>query len=268
MQVRNHKIRVLLADGNLMASRLLSQALEKNSEFAVVGCVAETDRLAAEIKRLRPDVLLATLHIANSGANRFLALKNITADFPNVPCVLLLDRSDCDTVVDAFRAGVKGVFSCSEGDTRALEKCIQRVVEGQVWADTAQLHFILAALLEQRVLQPRARKTAPGLLTPREEQVVQLVAVGMGNREIAAEMQISENTVKNYLFKVFEKLGFSNRVELVLYVMSRHDADQPQDRAVPPGDPARHESEASELNGAGESLDVAAPAIPEHALRS
>jgi two-component system, NarL family, nitrate/nitrite response regulator NarL len=260
VQVRNHKIRVLLADGNLMASRLLSQALGKNPEFSVVGCVAEPDQLAAEMKRLRPDVLLASLHVANSGANRFAALRTVTADFPNVPCVLLLNRSDCETVVDAFRAGVKGVFSCSEGDTKALEKCIQRVVEGQVWADTAQLHFILAALLEQRVLRPRTRKTAPGLLTPREEQVVQLVAVGMGNREIAVEMHISENTVKNYLFKIFEKLGFSNRVELVLYVMSRHDAEPQEGGAIPVGDPVVHKSEAPELS-TGKTIKVAAAAF-------
>lgn len=221
MKTRNRrKIRVLLADANLMTSRLLSQALEKNPEYAVIGCVLDADNLARELENQRPDVLLATMHVPELSANRFAALKSIIQAYPGVPCVLLLDRSDCDTVVDAFRAGVKGVFSCAEADTKPLEKCIKRVVEGQIWADTTQLHYIVSALPSPRLPEARAKKATSALLTPREDQVMRLVAEGMGNREIAGQMDLSENTVKNYLFRIFEKLGFSNRVELVLYAMA------------------------------------------------
>jgi DNA-binding NarL/FixJ family response regulator len=224
MTTRNRQISVLLANANVMTSRLLSRALEKNPEFRVVGCVAELNNLVQEMERLSPDVLLVTTQILDASDNRFAALQSVTTAFPDIPCILLLNRSDAQTVVDAFRAGVKGIFSCADGETELLEKCIRRVVEGQIWADTAQMHFIISALPQLRVPQARPRKAPNHLLTAREEQVVSLVTQGMGNREIAAEMQLSENTVKNYLFRIFEKLGFSNRVELALYATSRPHA--------------------------------------------
>jgi DNA-binding NarL/FixJ family response regulator len=211
------RMRVLLAHSNLMTARLLSQALEINPDMSVVSCVTELNDLVTQLETLRPDVLVASTHLADLAANRFATLRSIITGFASVPCILLLDRSTPEVVVDAFRAGVKGVFSCSEGDTKQLEKCIQRVAEGQIWADTAQLHYIVSALPTARLPEPRQRKSSNPLLTPREEQVVRLVAEGMNNRDIAVQMQLSENTVKNYLFKIFEKLGFSNRVELVLY---------------------------------------------------
>jgi DNA-binding NarL/FixJ family response regulator len=225
MTTCNQKISVLLANANVMTSRLLSRALEKNPECRVVGCVAELDILVDEMERLNPDVLLVTTQILGGSDNRFAALQSVTTAFPDIPCVLLLNRSDAQTVVEAFRAGVKGIFSCADGETELLEKCIKRVAEGQIWADTAQMHFIISALPHLRVPQGRPRKPRNRMLTEREQEVVNLVAEGMGNREIAAEMQLSENTVKNYLFRIFEKLGFSNRVELALYAASRHDGN-------------------------------------------
>lgn len=255
MKTRNQTIDVLLANTNVMTSRLLSNALETNPEYRVVGCVAEMDSLVEEVERLNPDVLLVTTQILDTSSHRLAALQSVTRAFPDIPCVLLLDRSDAQTVVDAFRAGVKGIFSCADGETQLLEKCIKRVVEGQIWADTSQMHLVISALPELRVAQDKPRKASTRLLTAREEQVVNLVAEGLGNREIASEMQLSENTVKNYLFRIFEKLGFSNRVELALYAMSRQEkCEQPR--------------EAARLDDMGPSRTAALPPAAKHAKHS
>jgi two-component system, NarL family, response regulator DegU len=96
---------------------------------------------------------------------------------------------------------------------------VLRVHEGQIWAKTQQLEFIVNALAQSpslRVVDANGTK----LLTKREEDLLHLVADGLGNRDIARQLSLSENTVKNYMFHIFEKLGISNRVELVLYALS------------------------------------------------
>jgi DNA-binding NarL/FixJ family response regulator len=98
-----------------------------------------------------------------------------------------------------------------------------RVSEGQIWANTEQLNYIMDLITEVpslRVLNSKGRH----LLTPREEQVVALVAEGLSNRQVAAELKLSEHTIKKYLFRVFEKLGISTRVELVLYALNNGDS--------------------------------------------
>jgi DNA-binding NarL/FixJ family response regulator len=103
-----------------------------------------------------------------------------------------------------------------------LCKCIQAVHKGQIWANSSHLNVLLAMLVQT----PPARVVnAKGLnlLAEREGQVVNLVADGLTNREIASRLGLSEHTVSNYLFRIYNKLGVSNRVELVLYVMKQRE---------------------------------------------
>jgi DNA-binding NarL/FixJ family response regulator len=100
-----------------------------------------------------------------------------------------------------------------------LCKCILRVAAGQIWASTEQLNYLMDLISEVpslRVMNSNGNR----ILTPREEQVVALVAEGLGNRQIARELNLSEHTIKKYLFRIFEKLGISSRVELVLYALN------------------------------------------------
>jgi DNA-binding NarL/FixJ family response regulator len=100
-----------------------------------------------------------------------------------------------------------------------------RVAAGQIWANTEQLNYLMDLISEVpslRVLNSNGKN----LLTPREEQVVALVAEGLSNRQVARELKLSEHTVKKYLFRVFDKLGISTRVELVLYAMNHGDPRQ------------------------------------------
>jgi DNA-binding NarL/FixJ family response regulator len=103
-----------------------------------------------------------------------------------------------------------------------LCRCIQAVYKGQIWASSSHLQVLLGALAQA----PPARVVnAQGLnlLAEREGQVVSLVADGLTNRDIAAQLGLSEHTVSNYLFRIYNKLGVSNRVELVLYVMKQRE---------------------------------------------
>jgi DNA-binding NarL/FixJ family response regulator len=210
-----------------MTSFLLAQALEKYTEFAVVDRVSDAAHLSAALRKHDPDVLLTSIHLKTLVADRFSQLADILSANPDVACIVLLDANDAETVVDAFRARAKGVFVCDNSNTDLLQKCILRVVEGQIWADSDQLNQVIAALPSIHMKDAAPKRKLSNVLTPREEEVVWLIAEGLSNRDIAARLQLSENTVKNYIFRIFEKLGFSNRVEVVLYASSRMQQTRP-----------------------------------------
>ena len=130
---------------------------------------------------------------------------------------MLLDTRERDLVIDAFRCGAHGVVFRDE-PLETLGKCIHAVHQGQVWANSEQLGYILEAL---SLTMPMRWQDARGidLLSKREESVVRQVAEGMTNREISVHLKLSEHSVRNYLFRIFDKLGVSSRVELVLYCL-------------------------------------------------
>jgi len=118
-------------------------------------------------------------------------------------------------VLVGYSASTTRISGCSAD-------AFQQVADGQVWANSEQLRFLLDLVAEApslSVLNSRGQK----LLTPREEQVVALVAEGLSNRNIARELDLSEHTVKKYLFRIFDKVGISTRVELVLYAVNHGD---------------------------------------------
>jgi DNA-binding NarL/FixJ family response regulator len=149
-------------------------------------------------------------------------LRRIHISFPKVSKILLLESSDRELAVNAFRSGARGLFCFGVSPFRALCKCIQVVHRGQIWATAQQIEYlvdIVAQVPSLRVVNANGNT----LITPREEQVVALVAEGLSNREIAQELRLSEHTVKKYLFRIFDKLGISTRVELVLYAVNHGD---------------------------------------------
>jgi DNA-binding NarL/FixJ family response regulator len=107
-----------------------------------------------------------------------------------------------------------------------LCKCIDRVYHGQIWANSEQLRYVLETLWTgTRIHVTDARGNA--LLTRREEDIVFLVAEGLRNREIAEQLKLSEHTIRNYLFRIFEKLGISSRSELILYSIEQRKKANP-----------------------------------------
>lgn len=215
------KIRIVVAASNLMTCRLLARALERHPDLRVVGTVGTKDGLLKSLEHAKPDIALISVHLQDGLFSGFAQLRVVNHQFPTLPWVLLLDVPERQLVIDAFRAGARGVFSCSQPETRLLCKCVRCVVKGQIWADPAQLGYIVQALTDSFSDSEGSRGKSLSLLTAREETLVRLVAQGLSNRDIAQHLCLSEHTVKNGLFHIFEKLGFSNRVELVLYAIAK-----------------------------------------------
>jgi DNA-binding NarL/FixJ family response regulator len=215
-------IAVLIADSNRMQSQLLTSALRRHAEFHVTTCPIDTFSILQAIAQKPPRIAVLSLHASANAAETVITLRRFHLAHPEIPKVLLVDTCDRDLVVSAFRSGARGIFPITEANLRLLCKCLLRVAAGQIWANTEQLNYVMDLISEVpslRVLNSRGSS----LLTPREEQVVALVAEGMGNREIARELNLSEHTIKKYLYRVFEKLGISSRVELVLYAVNNGD---------------------------------------------
>lgn len=220
-------IRVLLAECRPLQSQLLAAALREQG-FQVSTCAAEVEEVLQILQNEVPDVLL--MRAVTSSVREPFPLRTIHLAFPQVPKVVLLDSEARDLVVNAFRSGAHGIFSVAASPFPALCECIAKVYGGGVWASSRQLGYLLDSVCQVRgvqVLTARGEK----LLTSREEQVVALVADGLSNRDVASELGLSEHTVKKYLFRIFDKLGISNRVELVLYAV-HHGAPEPSEWAA------------------------------------
>ena len=212
-------IPVLIADSNQTQSQLLVGALRKRPEFQVIPCALEMDKVLAAMSDFPVKVVVIAVGGPVQGVQDMTLVRRLHVTYPLVPLILLLDTYDRDLVVSAFRSGVKGIFCFSDSPFQLLCKCIQSVYQGQIWANSEQLHYLLQVITQVPSLRT-VNANGINLLTPREEQVVALVADGLSNRAVADELSLSEHTVKKYMFRIFDKLGVFSRVELVLYAVT------------------------------------------------
>lgn len=218
-------IGVLVADSNKTQSQLLVSALRRRPDFEVVACAMDSDAILSAVEAHRVQVAILNLAVSSDAWEDMTTLRRLHLAHPELAKVVLLDHYDREIVVQAFRSGVRGLFCFADYPFRLLCKCIHSVRDGQVWANSEQLRYLLETVTHVpalRILNTKGVK----LLTPREEQVVALVADGLSNREVADELALSEHTIKKYLIKIFDKLGISTRVELVLYAVSHGNSRQ------------------------------------------
>jgi len=218
-------ISVLIADSNRMQAQLLTSALRRRSEFRISTCLIDVASILQAVAAAPAKVVVLSLNHSVDIAGQMAAMRRVHLSHPLVAKVLLVESYDRDLVVSAFRSGARGIFCISDAHFRLLCRCIQRVAGGQIWANTEQMTFLLELISEVPSLRVLNSCGHP-LLTPREEQVVALVAEGLSNRDTARELNLSEHTIKKYMFRIFDKLGISSRVELVLYAVN-HGAPLP-----------------------------------------
>ena len=221
--VETETVQVVIADSGPIQSQLLTRALKGRRDFQVSAVALETAALHDFMQSNPADVVL----IAGNHLPDLSLLRWLRVSYPKVAPVLLIESDDRELVVNALRAGAKGIFLFTHTPFTMLCKCIQCVFRGEVWVNSQQMNYVLDALSEVptlRVVNSKGR----ALLTPREEQVVALVADGLTNRGVATELGLSEHTIKKYLLRIFDKLGISSRVELVLYAMS-HGEHRPSE---------------------------------------
>jgi DNA-binding NarL/FixJ family response regulator len=212
-------VSILIGQADAMSCELLEGALKRQPRFRVVGHATTVAAVVEAVQSVKVDIALISADLLEGPLSGFIALRQVRECRPEVRPVMMLVESAPHLVIDSFRGGAKGVFCLSRFHFKTLCRCVSRVYEGQIWASSAELSHVLEAFTEVR---PMRVVSADGmsLLAKREEDVVRLVADGLTNRDIARELHLSEHTVKNYLFHIFDKLGIATRVELVLYALN------------------------------------------------
>ena len=211
-------IRVAVADDTRVHSQLLADALKRDRRLQVVAAVSTSRELLEIAAKTTVHVAVINCTLDEEPSRGFETLRELQNIRP-VRGVILLDSSKQEMVIEAFRAGARGIFSKNES-LRSLCRCVRCVYEGQIWASSRELTFTLEAL---RFGRPRIRAVdAKGmsLLSKRELQVVQALSAGLSNREIGESLHLSRHTIKNYLLRIFDKLGVSSRTELLSMTLS------------------------------------------------
>jgi len=210
-------LRVMVADSTPLTGGLIADALRRDRMLSVTSATGNS--VLAEASTLSPHVIVLSETLGGTPGKGFEVLTALRATNPRTRVVILLDSAQREMVVEAFCKGARGVF-CRSDSLSMLTRCVHRVHEGQLWISGAQLEFLLETLAQApaiRIVDTRGTN----LLSKREQDVVRWLAEGNTNREIALKLNISANTVKNYLFHIFNKLGVSSRVEVVIYAASQ-----------------------------------------------
>ena len=208
------RIRVLIAESNAMAGQLLADVVACDPELEVLGFSSDPLEIGQMALRSSPDVLIISARMQEEADRGFAILQQLRAECPSMKGVALLDSRKPEMVVQAFRMGASGVF-CRTKAVEMLPRCIIAVHRGQIWANSEELHFVISALAGT-THSTAVEQESLSLLSKREREVADSIVEGLTNREVAERLGISQHTVKNYVFKIFDKLGASNRVELAV----------------------------------------------------
>jgi DNA-binding NarL/FixJ family response regulator len=207
-----------VSDASFMISELLARALGRVKTLNILKCTVSFDEALKAIVERAPDVAIVSTHLADGAYRGLEVVRQARQLSTKTRCVVLMDDSDHQIVTDAFRAGARGIFKRS-ASMQLLSRCISAVHSGQIWASSADLQQVLGAL-ETAMPFRCVNSQGDALLTKREQEIVPLVAQGLTNKEISLRLGVSEHTIKNHLFRIYDKLGISSRVELILYAVS------------------------------------------------
>ena len=195
-----------------MGSQLLAESLGRDPRFEIAGITA-TAELSSIMGSCKANVAVISVDVDSAAGRGLQAARTLNARQPDIRLVILLEVGARESVVAAFRCGATGVF-CRTEPLSELPTCIERVSRGEIWASRNHSEFLLEALRSAPSCEGIGAEKI-GLLSHRELQVAECAAQGQSNKQIADRLGLSEHTIKNYLFRIFEKLGVSNRFELL-----------------------------------------------------
>jgi len=207
-------IRLVLADDHPIVLQGLQRLFETEPDFTVAACCGSGEAAIESVRRVRPDVLVLDLRMPRTTG--LDVLRTLAAE--KLPCrtVLLTAAIPDDDVVEAVRLGVYAIVM-KESAPDALVECVRRVARGE---HAIEPEFVARAFGRALRRQTAARDVAR-TLTPREIELVKMVAQGLRNRAIAERLAISEGTVKIHLHNVYEKLGIDGRLELMVWAQEQ-----------------------------------------------
>jgi DNA-binding NarL/FixJ family response regulator len=217
----NRVIRILVWCPNSLTMELLTDALARQSKFCLVASPAAPEELG-RLDQDSIDVALITCDLSQEECEGLRILRTLREGTRRTKAVVLLEKREREPVIQAFRLGAKGVFSIRDSEFKMLCRCVECIHKGQIWASGEELGWVMEEF-ETSIVQPgrldRVNAAGVKLLSPREEDLVRLLMEGLSNREVAGILNLSRHTVKNYLSRIFDKLGVSSRTELLIYFM-------------------------------------------------
>ncbi len=221
------RVSVFIADADLMSAQLLAGELARGKQdINVVGVSNDSAEAIRELEKRQPDIALINTRLGDGQMMGYRVLQSLPITCPKTAAIMMIPVSDREMVIDAFRGGARGIF-CRVHALKLLSKCIRTVHGGQIWANNQDLIFLLDFLTQLKPLRLVKSSGGMQLLTPREANVVHLLAEGMSTREISQKSGVTEHTIRNYLSTIYDKLGVSSRVELALYAITREDMGSP-----------------------------------------
>ncbi|MFQ5847257.1 MAG: response regulator [Candidatus Methylomirabilales bacterium] len=208
--------RILLVDDHALFRDGLASLLAEQADFEVVGEAESGEEALERAKELEPDLILMDIYMP--GGDGLTATRRIKEEMPSVKIVMLTISEEDQKLFDAVKSGAQGYLLKRMKAQQFLE-LLRGISRGEAPISRAMAAKILAEFARQA---PHDPGSAPGLrLSPREREVLELLTKGQTNKEIATALGISENTVKNRLKSILEKLHLENRVQAVAYALER-----------------------------------------------
>jgi len=206
-------INLVLCDDHPIVLAGLDSLFRLEADFQVLArCINGEEALAA-VRQHNPDVLVVDLHIP--GADGLAILRALQSEKLPTKAVMLAAALEEDEIVEALRLGVRGVV-LKELAPQLLVECIRKVHAGEQWLDKQLSNLALDALLRRET----AGRTRSSILSPRETEIVRMVAGGLDNQELAQRLGVTEGTIKIHLHNIYKKLKVHSRLELVLHAQT------------------------------------------------
>jgi DNA-binding NarL/FixJ family response regulator len=213
-------IRVLIADGQPIVLEGLRAVLAQHDNIQIVGEASDGMETIEKTVTLDPDVVIMDLRMPR--VDGLTALRSIHTRAPRSKVILFSSGDNKDGFVEAMKLGCSGILS-KESPPTLIERSISKVYAGEIWLDSNTTAAVIRQFASPGDFAPPATngKTSRerAQLSQREREIIILIAQGYKNKEIAEKMFITEQTVKNHLHNVFDKLGVSDRLELALYAI-------------------------------------------------
>ena len=237
-------IRVIVADTQAIFRAGLRKIFALEDDIRVVGQAETLVQAQSAVKKFSCDVVIFEAALAQ---NPVEAVADLLRQNPGMRLVVVTPGADEELTLDLFRRGAHGILS-REVEPELLVECLRKVAGGETWLDHQATHWVMEAYRNQNSRPAGARPKVQ--LTPKETLIVSCVTQGMKNKEIALRVGTTEQVVKNYLRKVYDKLGVADRLELALYCLNHHVVDNAK---VPPLPPSGGNGNAAQAAAAGAS---------------
>jgi DNA-binding NarL/FixJ family response regulator len=220
-------VRVILADSQAIFRAGLRKIFALEDDIRVVGQAETLPQTQSAITKFSADVLIFESALA---PNPVEAVAEFLRQAPQLKIVVVTPASDEQLTLDLFRRGAHGILS-REVEPEVLVDCLRKVAAGEPWLESQAMHWVMDAFRGNNLRPSGARPKVQ--LTPKETLIVSCVTQGMKNKEIAIRVGTTEQVVKNYLRKVYDKLGVADRLELALYCLSHHVVDGVKPPPIP-----------------------------------